>query len=181
MYSLTVFICPARELGGFPAQLQEVILRGYRIWPVKISPNLTDLSEPAEAAVNGGADGIVVINTLRAMAIDIDYRKPILSNKFGGLSGTAVKPVALKCVYDMYAAFGQDVPIIGVGGISTWEDVVEFMLAGASAVQVGTAIAYCEDPVEISIFKELTEGLEDYLVTNDFKKSLELVGLAHKD
>ncbi|MBK5112698.1 MAG: dihydroorotate dehydrogenase [Candidatus Heimdallarchaeota archaeon] len=148
---------------------------------VKISPNLSDLRIPAEAAVSGGADGIVVINTLRAMAIDIDYQKPILANKFGGLSGPAVKPVALKCVYDMYAAFGDKVPIIGVGGISKWEDVVEFMLAGASAVQIGTAIAYCKDPVNISIFNELAVGLKKYLKSEGFSKPAEIVGLAHKD
>jgi dihydroorotate dehydrogenase (NAD+) catalytic subunit len=148
---------------------------------VKISPNLTDLKIPAQAAIDGGADGLVVINTVRAMAIDIKYRKPILANKSGGLSGPAVKPIAIKCVFDLYSAFGDKIPIIGVGGVSKWEDVVEFMLAGASAVQVGTAVAYCKDPVEISIFKELAEGLEDYLVTEDFKKASDLIGLAHKD
>ncbi|MCK5184275.1 MAG: dihydroorotate dehydrogenase [Candidatus Heimdallarchaeota archaeon] len=148
---------------------------------VKISPNLSDLRVPAEAAVSGGADGIVVINTLRAMAIDINYRKPILANKFGGLSGPAVKPVALKCVYDMYSSFGDKVPIIGVGGISNWKDVVEFMLAGASAVQVGTAISYCKDPVNISIFNELADGLKQYLISEGFSKTSDIVGLAHKD
>ncbi len=148
---------------------------------VKISPNLSDLLIPAEAAVNGGADGIVVINTLRAMAIDINYRKPILANKFGGLSGPAIKPVAMKCVYDMFASFGEQVPILGVGGVSTWEDVVEFMLAGASAVQIGTAVSYCADPVNISIFKELADGLKNYLKIEGFRKPAELVGLAHKD
>lgn len=148
---------------------------------VKISPNLSDLRVPAEAAISGGADGIVVINTLRAMAIDINYRKPILANKFGGLSGPAVKPVAVKCVYDMYSSFGDKVPIIGVGGISTWEDVVEFMLAGASAVQIGTAISYCKDPVDISIFHELADGLKQYLKSEGFSKTADIVGLAHKD
>lgn len=147
---------------------------------VKISPNLTDLKIPAEAAVNGGADGLVVINTIRAMAIDINYRKPILSNKFGGLSGPAVRPVALKCVYDMYTAFGNDVPIIGVGGIAKWKDVIEFVLAGAKAVQIGTALAYCEDPINISLFKELTDGLEKYLKKNKFQNLSEIIGLAHE-
>ena len=148
---------------------------------VKISPNLTDLKIPAQAAIDGGADALVVINTVRAMAIDIKYKKPILANKSGGLSGPAVKPIAVKCIYDLYSAFGDKIPIIGVGGVSKWEDVVEFMLAGASAVQVGTAVAYCKDPVEISIFKELAEGLEDYLVVENFKKASNLIGLAHKD
>jgi dihydroorotate dehydrogenase (NAD+) catalytic subunit len=146
---------------------------------VKISPNLTDLLAPAQAAIDGGADGLVVINTLRAMAIDITYKKPILANKFGGLSGPAIKPVAIKCVYDLFSAFGKKVPIIGVGGVTTWEDVVEFLLAGATAVQVGTAIAYCNDPQEISIFEELTIGLKNYLKHEQLAGVATLVGLAH--
>ncbi|MHA1556069.1 MAG: dihydroorotate dehydrogenase [Candidatus Heimdallarchaeota archaeon] len=148
---------------------------------VKISPNLTDLTIPAQAAVDGGADALVVINTVRAMAIDIKYRKPILANKFGGLSGPAVKPIAVKCVYDLYSAFGEKIPIVGVGGVSKWEDVVEFMLAGASAVQIGTALAYCKDPLKISIFNDLAVGLQQYLKTEGFKKASDLIGLAHAD
>ena len=113
------------------------------------------------------------------MAIDLKYRKPILSNKFGGLSGPAIKPIAVKCIYDLYSLFDGKIPIIGVGGISKWEDVVEFILAGASAVQIGTALAYCNDPLEISIFKELSSGLIDYLKQEGFKKTSELIGLAH--
>ncbi len=148
---------------------------------VKISPNLTDLTIPAQAAIDGGADALVVINTVRAMAIDIKYRKPILANKFGGLSGTAVKPIAMKCIFDLYSAFGEKIPIVGVGGVSKWEDVVEFMLAGASAVQIGTALAYCQDPLKISIFNDLAEGLRQYLRTEGFKKASDLIGLAHTD
>ncbi len=148
---------------------------------VKISPNLTDLTIPAQAAIDGGAEALVVINTVRAMAIDIKYRKPILANKFGGLSGTAVKPIAMKCIFDLYSAFGEKIPIVGVGGVSKWEDVVEFMLAGASAVQIGTALAYCQDPLKISIFNDLAEGLRQYLRTEGFKKASDLIGLAHTD
>ncbi|MBN1329801.1 MAG: dihydroorotate dehydrogenase [Candidatus Heimdallarchaeota archaeon] len=147
---------------------------------VKISPNLTDLSIPAEAAINGGADGIVVINTVRAMAIDLTYRKPILSNKSGGLSGPAIKPIAVKCVFDLYEKFGSKIPIIGVGGVSSWQDVVEFMLAGASAVQIGTALAYCQNPQEISIFSDLTLGLKSYLQKEGFASTADLIGLAHE-
>ncbi|NHJ49747.1 MAG: dihydroorotate dehydrogenase [Asgard group archaeon] len=147
---------------------------------VKISPNLTDLRIPAEAAIKGEADGIVLINTVRAMAIDIHYRKPILANKFGGLSGPAVKPVAIKCVYDIYASFGDKIPIIGVGGVSTWQDVVEFLLAGATAVQLGTALAYCKDPLKISIFDDLVIGVKHYLENEGFTHCKELIGLAHK-
>ena len=90
------------------------------------------------AAVRAGADAITAINTLRAMAIDIHSKKPILSNKIGGLSGTPIKPVAVRCVYEIASRY--DIPVIGCGGISTWEDAVEFILAGASAVQLGSAV-----------------------------------------
>jgi dihydroorotate dehydrogenase (NAD+) catalytic subunit len=147
---------------------------------VKISPNLTDLRIPAKAAIEGGADGIVVINTVRAMAIDLKYRKPILSNKFGGLSGPAIKPVAIKCVFDMYSSLGKKVPIIGVGGVSSWEDVVEFMLAGATAIQLGTALAYCKDLLQMSVFSEINDGLLKYLSNEGFGNISELIGLAHE-
>jgi dihydroorotate dehydrogenase (NAD+) catalytic subunit len=146
---------------------------------VKISPNLTNILVPVEAAIKGGADGIVAINTVKAMAIDIQYRKPILANKFGGLSGPAIKPVAIKCVYDIYQAHGKKIPIIGVGGVSKWQDVIEFVLAGASSVQVGTALAYCEDPLKPSLFSEITSGLENYLLKEGFSHLNELKGLAH--
>ncbi len=148
---------------------------------VKISPNLTDLSVPAEAALAGGADGIVVINTLRAMAIDITYRMPILANKFGGLSGPCIKPVALKCVFDLYAKFGKKVPIIGVGGISSWQDVIEFFLAGASAVQIGTALAYYGNVEQINLFSDFAEKIKTYLKQEGFTSITELIGLAHEN
>ncbi|MHA1220652.1 MAG: dihydroorotate dehydrogenase [Candidatus Heimdallarchaeota archaeon] len=148
---------------------------------VKISPNLTDLREPAKAALEAGADGIVVINTVRAMAIDITYRKPILSNKSGGLSGPAIRPVAIKCVYDLYATFGNEIPIIGVGGVSKWEDVIEFILAGATAVQIGTSLAYCKNPLKLTIFDDLSKGIKKYLQKEGFEKISDLIGLAHEE
>ena len=90
-------------------------------------------------AVEAGADALTAVNTLKAMAIDTETMRPILSNVKGGLSGAAIKPVALRCVYDIQKQF--DVPIIGCGGVSDWRDAVEFFLAGASAVQIGTAVA----------------------------------------
>ena len=104
---------------------------------VKLTPNVTDITIMAKAAEVGGADAISLINTLLGMAIDIKTKKPKLSMTVGGLSGPAIKPVALRMVWQ--AAQAVKIPVIGVGGITTWEDVVEFMLAGASAVQVGTA------------------------------------------
>ena len=106
---------------------------------MKLTPNLADVVEIAEAAVKAGADAVAAINTVRAMAIDVETTRPILANKIGGLSGSAIKPVAVRCVYEIYDAV--EVPVIGCGGVSDWRDAVEFMLAGASAVQIGTAIA----------------------------------------
>lgn len=102
---------------------------------VKLSPNVTDIVEIAKAVESAGADGIVMINTLVGMNIDLNSRRPLLANKTGGLSGPAIKPIAIAMLYKVYEAV--NIPIIGVGGISSPEDVIEFMLAGASAVQVG--------------------------------------------
>lgn len=146
---------------------------------VKLSPNLTDLVPSAQAAIDGGADAIVAINTVRAMAIDINYKKPILANKSGGLSGPAIRPIAIKCVYDLYSSIGEAVPIIGVGGIAKWEDVVEFLLAGATTVQIGTAIAYHQNPKKITLFQELLKGLAQYLEHEGFTSPSELIGLVH--
>jgi len=108
------------------------------------------------------------------MAIDIDTTHPILANKIGGLSGAAIKPIAVRCVYEIYQEV--DVPVIGCGGISTWRDAVEFMLAGASAVQIGTAIAF----KGLEVFRSVTEGIEDYLTEKGFGSVEEIVGLAHR-
>jgi dihydroorotate dehydrogenase (NAD+) catalytic subunit len=104
----------------------------------KVGLGSTDYLETVDAAVSAGADAITAINTIRAMAIDVEVERPILSNKIGGLSGTPIKPVALRCVYEISSKF--DIPILGCGGISTWEDAVEFILAGASAVQFGSVM-----------------------------------------
>ncbi len=104
---------------------------------IKLSPNVTDIVEIAKACEDAGADGVSLINTLLGMRIDLNRKKPILANKMGGFSGPAIKPVALRMVYQVYEAV--KIPIIGMGGISTAEDVIEMMLAGATAVQVGAA------------------------------------------
>jgi dihydroorotate dehydrogenase (NAD+) catalytic subunit len=141
---------------------------------VKLSPNVTSIVEIADAAVKAGADGLTVMNTVRAMAIDVETEMPILSNKFGGLSGPAVKPIALRLVYDVYE--NVKVPIVGCGGISGWRDAVEFMLAGASAVQIGTAIS-TKGP---TIFKTITRGVDAYLRKKNFRSVKEIVGLSHR-
>jgi len=140
---------------------------------VKLSPNVTDITLLAYAAIEAGANALTVVNTLKAMAIETETMLPILSNLKGGLSGPAIKPVALRCVYDIHEAYG-DVPIIGCGGISDWRDVVEFFLAGASAVQIGTAVA-----VDTQVFQTINKGVETYLRRKHFGSVKEIVGLAH--
>jgi dihydroorotate dehydrogenase (NAD+) catalytic subunit len=140
---------------------------------VKLTPNVANIGEIAEAAEKAGADAITAINTVKAMSIEIETGRPLLANKFGGLSGPAIKPIAVRCVYDVYRSV--DVPVIGCGGISSWEDAVEFMLAGASAVQIGTAIAF-KGP---EIFSSVAKGIDTYLEKKGFKNAKELVGLAH--
>ncbi len=141
---------------------------------VKLSPNVTDIADLAEAATKAGADALTAINTVRAMAIDAETAVPILSNRRGGLSGSAVKPIAIRCVYDIYERV--KVPIIGCGGITNWRDAVEFLLAGASAVQIGTAIATKGS----SVFKSVTRGIESYLRRKGFESVNEIVGLSHR-
>jgi dihydroorotate dehydrogenase (NAD+) catalytic subunit len=139
----------------------------------KLTPNVSNIVDLAVAAVDGGADALTAINTVRAMKIDIETTLPILSNKIGGLSGAAIKPIAVGCVYEIHKAV--KVPIIGCGGISTWQDAVEFMLAGASAVQIGTSIAY----KDLDIFRQVTEGILAYLKRKGHKSVEDIVGLSH--
>jgi len=142
------------------------------VW-VKLTPNVNDIARIGVAAQDGGADAVVATNTLSAMAIDVESGYPILGNAHGGMSGKALKPVAVRCVYDLYEAV--DVPVIGVGGVSCAEDAAEYTLAGARAVEVGTAV--WEDGVEL--LGEIGEGIDEYRdergLTHD-----ELVGRAHE-
>ena len=140
---------------------------------VKISPNLTDITKIAQSAERGGADAIVAINTLKAMKIDIETRRPILSNKIGGYSGKAIKPIGIRCVFEIYKKV--NIPIIGVGGISTGEDVIEYIMAGASAVQIGSAV-YSR---EINVFKKICIEIKNWMKTNNYKKLDELIGVAN--
>ncbi|NWF86833.1 dihydroorotate dehydrogenase [Candidatus Bathyarchaeota archaeon] len=140
---------------------------------VKLSPNVTDIADIAESAVKAGADALTAINTVKAIAIDTETFMPILSNKRGGLSGPAIKPIAVRCVYDIYERV--KVPIIGCGGITNWRDAIEFLLAGASAIQIGTAIAI----KGCNVFKTITHGMEAYLKRKGFKSVNEIVGLSH--
>lgn len=136
---------------------------------VKLSPNVTDIAEMARAAEAGGADAVSLINTLLGMKIDIKTRRPVLNNNVGGFSGPAVKPVAVRMVYQVRQAV--KIPIIGMGGISTGEDAIEFLLAGADAVSVGTA-----GIVDPYAWIKVRNGINDYLDQNGFKSVKDIVG-----
>jgi len=138
----------------------------------KLSPNTDKLVEIAQAAVDSGVDGLTAINTVRAMSIDIESGKPALSNGYGGLSGGAIRPVALRCVYELREWF--DVPIMGCGGVSTWEHAVEFFLAGADVVQVGTATMS-----KFEAFNDINMGVISYLERKGFQSLKEIIGAAH--
>lgn len=140
----------------------------------KLTPNVTDIVEIAMAAQDAGADGLTLINSLGpGMKINIDVARPVLSNKFGGMSGKAIKPIALRNVYTVYD--NVDIPIIGVGGISNFEDVVEFLFAGARAVQIGTSIM--DEGVEV--FDKINKDLEKFMNKKGYESIDEMIGLAH--
>lgn len=144
----------------------------------KLTPNVTDIVEIAIAAEKAGVDALTLINSLGpGMKIDIDTGNPILSNKFGGMSGPAIKPIAIRCVFDVYEALNNtNTPIIGVGGISNYKDVIEFLYAGANVVQIGTSIMY----EGVEIFSKITNDLEIFMKNNDINKINDMIGIAHK-
>jgi len=166
------------EIGQNPKILAQVIkavkLKVDKPVFVKLSPNVTSIADIAETAEKAGADALTAINTVKAMAIDAETAMPILSNKVGGLSGPAIKPVALRCIYEVYERV--KVPIVGCGGITSWRDAVEFLLAGASAIQMGTAIAL----KGANVFKTVSRGIEAYLKRKGFRSVKEIVGLSHR-
>ncbi len=136
---------------------------------VKLSPNVTDIAEIAKAAEANGADSVSLINTLLGMAINAEQRKPILSTVTGGLSGAAVKPIALRMVWQVSKAV--NIPVIGLGGIMNWKDAVEFLLAGASAIQIGTA-----NFIDPTITMKVNDGINDYLNRHGFKSVKDIIG-----
>ncbi len=138
---------------------------------VKLSPNVTDIKEIAIAVEEAGADAISLINTLKGMAIDIDQRKPSLGNITGGLSGPAIKPVALYMVFE--AARVVHIPVIGCGGIVCAEDALEFIMAGATAIQIGTACLTGSD-----VFITILDGIERFMLTNRVENLTDLIGVA---
>ena len=136
---------------------------------MKLTPNVTSIAEIAKAAEAGGADGISLINTLTGMKVDVERQKFLLANKTGGMSGPAVHPIAVRMVYE--AAKAVSLPIIGMGGITTWEDAVEMMLVGATAVSVGTA-----NFMNPTATADIIEGMEDYLSRHGIGKVSDLIG-----
>ncbi len=170
--------CPNVHAGGMtfgtdPYSLEELVERTKRvaIHPliVKLSPNVTSIGHMARVAAEAGADAVSLVNTFLAMSIDAEERRPRLSNVTGGLSGPAIKPIALRMVYE--AARAVEIPILGMGGIVTAEDAVEFMLAGATAVQVGTA-SYADPRAT----ERLTAGLESWCKSHDVAQVSSLTG-----
>lgn len=139
----------------------------------KLSPNVTDIVEIARAAERAGTDAIVAINTVKGMKIDIKTGRPVLSARVGGLSGPAIRPIAVRSVYEISKAVR--VPVIGCGGIQCWEDAVEFLLAGASAVEIGTAIM--DEGLEI--FSNVVAGIESYLSQKGSSEVSDIVGRSH--
>jgi len=143
----------------------------------KLSPNQADIKESARKCIDAGSDALSVINTITGMAIDIESKRPVLGNTSGGLSGPAIKPIALQKVMQVYEVAGpQNIPIMGQGGISSVEDALEFIIAGASTIGIGTALFI--DPL---ICNKINEGFEKYLVAQGLSSLNELVGSLIKD
>ncbi|HDI74427.1 MAG TPA: dihydroorotate dehydrogenase [Thermoprotei archaeon] len=176
------FSCPhAKNLGLEILKRHQILFEAIKVikettrlkvWvKLGLSDNLLEIARGIEKA---GADAIVAINTIRCLLIDIYARKPCLSSIYGGLSGKAIHPIATRCVYDLYKVV--DIPIIGVGGIESWREAVEFILAGATAFQIGSGIA----KEGLDIFKKVIDGLARYLKDNGFSSVYDIVGLAHK-
>ena len=166
------------EVGDDPELVKKIVatVKNSTTAPViaKVGLGTTNYLNTVKTAIDSGIDAITAINTVRAMAIDVETQRPILSNKYGGLSGTPIKPIALRCVYEISSKY--DIPIIGCGGISTWEDAIEFFLAGASAIQLGSAIG----DNWINVFDDINKGVLQYMKQKNYSTIQEMVGLAKK-
>lgn len=174
------FSCPhvervGLEVGDDPELVYNIIkrMRSISNKPIiaKLGLGASNMSDIARVAKDAGTSAITAINTVRAMHINIEVCKPVLSNRVGGLSGPAIKPIAVRSVYELSSL---DMPIIGCGGVTRWEDAIEFILAGASAVQIGSAISVSW----LNIFNEINEGIKSYLVRKGYKNIKELIGIA---
>jgi dihydroorotate dehydrogenase (NAD+) catalytic subunit len=177
--------CPNLEKGGIefgsdPAVLEELVGRVKKVVPgktliAKLTPNVTDIAATAQAAIDGGANALCVINTLRGMAIDVERQQPALGNKIGGLSGIGIHPVAVYAVYKCYTACAKkhNVGIIGLGGVTSAEEALELILAGATAVGIGTAMFRAPN-----IFEDVAKGMSAYLKRKGIGSVSELIGKA---
>lgn len=166
------------EVGDDPEAVNKIVktvrMNTSKPISVKVGVGSIDVVELARVAIDAGADIITAINTLRAMSIDIETMMPILSNRIGGLSGNAIKPIGVRCVYEISKKL--KVPVIGCGGVSSWKDVIEYMIAGASAVQIGSVLA-SRGP---RIFNQITKALKNYVEKKDLENISEIIGIAHK-
>ena len=170
--------CPNVKQGGMAfgvtasgaAEVVSAVRKVYdKTLIVKLSPNVTDITEIARAVEGAGADSVSLINTLLGMAIDAEKRKPILSTVTGGMSGAAVKPIALRMVWQVAKAV--KIPVVGLGGIMNWKDAVEFLLAGATAIQIGTA-----NFIDPAITVKVAEGINDYLDRHGYSSVRDIIG-----
>jgi dihydroorotate dehydrogenase (NAD+) catalytic subunit len=166
------------EIGSDPHIVADIIksIKTIAHLPVfvKLSPNIMNIIEIAQAAQNAKADAIVAINTVKAMKIDLETTRPVLSHKTGGYSGKALKPIGVRCVYDI--AQNVSLPVIGVGGITTGEDAIEYLMAGASAVQIGSAVYY-RGP---EVFMKICEEIDAWMEKHSYSGLSELIGVAWK-
>ena len=164
------------QFGNYPDMSAKVVEACRQVTKktliTKLSPNQTDIAENARCCIDAGTDAFAVINTLMGMAVDIDKRVPILGNNQGGLSGPAIKPIALLKVHQVYGVCKpHNIPIIGQGGVTTANDALEFIIAGATAVGIGTALFY--DPL---VCKSINQGISDYLQRHKLRNVTELIG-----
>ena len=166
------------EIGSDPELVREItsMVKESTNIPVfvKLSSNLTDVIEIAKSAEAGKADGIVAINSVKAMKIDLELKMPVLANKIGGYSGRAIKPIGVRCVYEI--AKNVDISVIGVGGITTGEDVLEYIMAGASAVQIGSGVYYRG----VDVFEKICGEMENWMENHNYNRLSELIGVAHE-
>lgn len=175
--------CPNVKCGGMAFGIKsevayEVVSKVRKVCKkplmVKLSPNAENVLEMAYKCCEAGADSLSLINTVKGMAIDVKGRKPVFNNTFAGLSGPAIKPIALRMVYEVYNIV--KVPVIGLGGIMNWQDAIEFIMAGARAVQIGTV-----NFINPRAGKEIIEGIEEFMKKQGIKDIKELIGIAHNN
>ena len=166
------------EVGTDPAMVRAIVSAvkssvSIPVW-AKLTPNTHILPDIGMAVQDAGGDAVVAINTLKAMVIEPEFARPLLSNRFGGLSGAGIKPVGVRAIYDLRSVL--DIPLIGVGGISTWRDAAEYIMAGACAFQIGSAVG-TEGP---EVFDKVNTGLETFMKEYGYDSISSMVGAAHE-